>query len=290
MTEPTIEKSSVQSVQARNLRRTTWKSNSHRLQLDPSTNKPVIEVIEMASGFQESTSGSRANASDSGDFECNICFDLAQDPIVTLCGHLFCWPCLYKWLRHHSQSHECPVCKALVQEDKLVPLYGRGKKTSDPRSRPVPGDIPNRPSGQRPQTAPSPLPTGAGASYFPNISFGLLGGFVPMATVGFGNMTMSAGFGGLLPSIVNFHFNAFSEPAPYGATHGYPPGYGSGFHGGDNRYAARHQRVADQAQDLMVFSPCGYKGASYYFSSLSWNVIRLKLTYRCNHGLDVLER
>ncbi|GAB2223988.1 hypothetical protein Droror1_Dr00004733 [Drosera rotundifolia] len=214
----------------------------------------------MASGFQESRSGSRPNASygtngsgDSGDFECNICFDLAQDPIVTLCGHLFCWPCLYKWLRHHSQSHECPVCKALVQEDKLVPLYGRGKNTSDPRSRPVPGvDIPNRPSGQRPQTAPSPPPPGAGASYFPNISFGLLGGFVPMATVGLGNMTMSAGFGGLLPSMVNFHFNGFSEPAPYGATPTYPHGYGSAFHGGDNGHAAHHRRVADQAQDLMV--------------------------------------
>lgn len=22
------------------------------------------------------------------DFACNICFDLAQDPIITLCGHL----------------------------------------------------------------------------------------------------------------------------------------------------------------------------------------------------------
>ena len=25
-------------------------------------------------------------------FECNICLDTASQPVVTLCGHLFCWP------------------------------------------------------------------------------------------------------------------------------------------------------------------------------------------------------
>ena len=78
--------------------------------------------------------------SDSGDFECNICFELAQDPIVTLCGHLYCWPCLYEWLQVHSHSHECPICKALIEEHKLVPIYGRGKASSDPRSRLRPGN------------------------------------------------------------------------------------------------------------------------------------------------------
>ncbi|KAF2324503.1 hypothetical protein GH714_014864 [Hevea brasiliensis] len=112
---------------------------------------------EMASGFGESTSRQPQNPQfssnngngDAGNFECNICFDLAQDPIVTLCGHLFCWPCLYKWLHFHSQSKECPVCKALVEEEKLVPLYGRGKTSTDPRSKSIPGvNIPNRPLGR----------------------------------------------------------------------------------------------------------------------------------------------
>ncbi len=31
-------------------------------------------------------------------FECNICYDLAQSPVVTMCGHLYCWPCLYRWV------------------------------------------------------------------------------------------------------------------------------------------------------------------------------------------------
>lgn len=96
-------------------------------------------------------------AKDSGSFECNICLELAQDPVVTLCGHLFCWPCLYEWLHVHAHSRECPVCKAGLEEEKLVPLYGRGKASTDPRSRSVAGvQIPSRPAGQRPATASQP--------------------------------------------------------------------------------------------------------------------------------------
>ncbi|KAA8536135.1 hypothetical protein F0562_028613 [Nyssa sinensis] len=63
----------------------------------------------------------------------------------------------YRWLQIHSYSHECPVCKALIQEEKLVPIYGRGKTSLDPRSQSIPGvDIPSRPAGQRPETAPEP--------------------------------------------------------------------------------------------------------------------------------------
>ncbi|CAN0221132.1 unnamed protein product, partial [Ectocarpus fasciculatus] len=29
-------------------------------------------------------------------FECNICLDGVREPVVTRCGHLFCWPCLYR--------------------------------------------------------------------------------------------------------------------------------------------------------------------------------------------------
>ena len=78
------------------------------------------------------SSGNRFN-DDACDFECNICFDLAQDPVITLCGHLFCWPCLYKWLHHRSHPQECPVCKGVVGEEKLVPLYGKGRSVTGPR-------------------------------------------------------------------------------------------------------------------------------------------------------------
>ncbi|EEF29103.1 E3 ubiquitin-protein ligase RNF185 [Ricinus communis] len=196
----------------------------------------------MASGIGESTSlppesssfsgNNNNNANDAGDFECNICFELAQDPIVTLCGHLFCWPCLYRWLHHHSHSHECPVCKALIQEEKLVPLYGRGKTQTDPRSKSYPGvDIPRRPSGQRPETAPPRPPPEA--NNFANYGFGLMGGFVPMATARIGNFTLSTAFGGLslFPSLFNIQFHGFPDATVYGTTSGLPHGFHA-FHGG----------------------------------------------------------
>lgn len=39
----------------------------------------------------------------------------------------------------------CPVCKAAISKEKVVPLYGRGStKQEDPREK-----VPPRPAGQR---------------------------------------------------------------------------------------------------------------------------------------------
>ncbi len=36
---------------------------------------------------------------DDGRFLCSICLEaLSDEPIVTRCGHLYCWLCLYTWL------------------------------------------------------------------------------------------------------------------------------------------------------------------------------------------------
>lgn len=69
--------------------------------------------------------GDESNSSAS-NFECNICLDISRDPVVTSCGHLFCWPCLYQWLHVHSVSKECPVCKGEVADNNITPIYGRG--------------------------------------------------------------------------------------------------------------------------------------------------------------------
>lgn len=34
---------------------------------------------------------------DTSTYECNICYDVATEPVVTMCGHLYCWPCLYRY-------------------------------------------------------------------------------------------------------------------------------------------------------------------------------------------------
>ncbi|XP_027073493.1 uncharacterized protein [Coffea arabica] len=197
----------------------------------------------------ENLSSSGTGDGDASDFECNICFDIAQDPIVTLCGHLYCWPCLFRWLRHHSHSHECPVCKALIQEEKLVPLYGRGRTATDPRSKPVPGvEIPDRPAGQRPQTAPPPHPHPDSANFL-NFGLGLAGGFLPVMTAGFGSFAMLAGFGGILPSMFSFQIHGFPTAPVYGTGSGYPHTYPGGYYHGANVPRAPMTPQGSQAED-----------------------------------------
>ncbi|KAL2537417.1 RING/U-box superfamily protein [Forsythia ovata] len=179
-------------------------------------------AANMDCGMGESTDpSSSAYLLDAGNFECNICFELAQEPIVTLCGHLYCWPCLCQWLQVHSHSQECPVCKALVQEEKLVPIYGRGKTSPDPRSRPMPITIPSRPMGMRPpgpETAPR-----VDINYFRHYESD------PMAR--FGNSTLSTIFGSL-PAFLNFQAHGFNDATVYGATSGVPYLFSGSFHGG----------------------------------------------------------
>ncbi|KAK7271617.1 hypothetical protein RJT34_27668 [Clitoria ternatea] len=57
-------------------------------------------------------------------FDCNICFCMARDPILTCCGHLFCWPCFGKLSYAYSYAKECPVCKGEVTEEGIIPIYG----------------------------------------------------------------------------------------------------------------------------------------------------------------------
>lgn len=81
----------------------------------------------------------------SGNFECNICLDTAKDAVVSMCGHLFCWPCLHRWMETQQTRVLCPVCKASINRDKVIPLYGRGSSNDkDPRDK-----VPPRPQGQR---------------------------------------------------------------------------------------------------------------------------------------------
>ncbi|PKA58829.1 E3 ubiquitin-protein ligase RMA1 [Apostasia shenzhenica] len=81
-------------------------------------------------------------------FDCNICLDFAAAPVVTLCGHLYCWPCIYRWLHLDTAGiaghghRQCPVCKTPLSESFLVPLYGCGL---DAKSHVRHLDIPGRP-------------------------------------------------------------------------------------------------------------------------------------------------
>jgi Zinc finger, C3HC4 type (RING finger) len=109
---------------------------------------------------QESGGGCR-NSSNNVDarFSCNICFDSVVEPVVTQCGHLYCWPCLYRWLEPGMYPEEraslglmmstttaagyntalfdtsrrvCPVCKSACSVPTLVPIYVRSTNEPSP--------------------------------------------------------------------------------------------------------------------------------------------------------------
>ncbi|XP_008232628.1 PREDICTED: uncharacterized protein LOC103331757 [Prunus mume] len=56
-------------------------------------------------------------------FDCNMCMKVAREPVVTSCGHLYCWPCLYSWLNIYSAQRECLVCKSKVFDSLITPIY-----------------------------------------------------------------------------------------------------------------------------------------------------------------------
>lgn len=82
-------------------------------------------------------------------FSCNICLDPVTEPVVTQCGHLFCWPCLFRWLEPGIRQEEvlaswdvsprvrvdesrrcCPVCKSECSVPTVVPIYVRNEPST----------------------------------------------------------------------------------------------------------------------------------------------------------------
>ncbi|CAH2241044.1 E3 ubiquitin-protein ligase RNF185-like [Pararge aegeria] len=121
--------------------------------------------------------------------ECNICLDTARDAVVSMCGHLFCWPCLHQWLETRPSRQVCPVCKAAISREKVIPLYGRGNtKQEDPRNK-----VPPRPAGQRTEPESSGGFPGFGFGEGFHMSFGI--GAFP-----FGVFTSTFNFGDPRPS------------------------------------------------------------------------------------------
>ncbi|CAL1265438.1 unnamed protein product [Larinioides sclopetarius] len=135
----------------------------------------------------EGATGGEDASSQEGTFECNICLDTAKDAVISYCGHLFCWPCLHRWLETRPNRQVCPVCKAAISKDKVIPLYGRGGSQQDPRDK-----LPPRPPGQRTE------PEGnTPQSTYPGLGFGS-GGFHMSFGIGafpFGIFTSSFNFG-----------------------------------------------------------------------------------------------
>jgi E3 ubiquitin-protein ligase RNF5 len=138
-------------------------------------------------------------------FACNICLDGVKDkdPVVTQCGHLYCWPCLYRWLHSRHGDGTCPVCKANVSQENVIPIFIRGS-ICDPRTKPNAEleNIPSRPQAHRPEPA---MMENANQNAFLNPTF----------TTAFGGTSFGSGFG-FFPSLFGLQFQSFA-PAPANA-------------------------------------------------------------------------
>lgn len=77
-------------------------------------------------------------------FDCNICLDMAREPILTCCGHLFCWACFFRLPYLSTAARECPVCRGEVTDTSIVPIYGNGKSVAQTEST-----VPPRPQARR---------------------------------------------------------------------------------------------------------------------------------------------
>jgi E3 ubiquitin-protein ligase RNF5 len=136
-------------------------------------------------------------------FACSICLEGVKDkdPVVTQCGHLYCWPCLYRWLHTRHGEGTCPVCKASVSQENVIPIFIRGSNSSDPRARAAAGVdfIPSRPQAHRPEPADLNNNT-------QNVAFN----FGYNAQIG--GISFASGYG-FFPSLFGLQFQSFA-PAP----------------------------------------------------------------------------
>lgn len=80
------------------------------------------------------------------------CFFVALQLALSASGEIYIYlkmcfvvNCCFQWLETRPHNPACPVCKAAIDREKVVPLYGRGGGSqTDPRDK-----MPQRPQAQR---------------------------------------------------------------------------------------------------------------------------------------------
>ena len=93
---------------------------------DPSFAQPPPEPPEP----EKPEEPKDAEKSDEEDerWKCSICLEELREPVVTQCGHVFCFPCITEWLRRGQTA--CPLCHGLIDGNKLIPIHGQGTEAN----------------------------------------------------------------------------------------------------------------------------------------------------------------
>ncbi|EDW26589.1 GL12903 [Drosophila persimilis] len=153
---------------------------------DSGTSQSASTVNAMAEDNASADRSGDVEPTDGSAFACNICLHIANNAVVTTCGHLFCWPCLHQSLSTHPHRQLCPVCQAGIGDDQVIPIYGRNRTTQDPRD-----GVPQGPVGVR--TPPRQVPEFLEPGFAENLIMSLGLGVFP-----FGYITTSLDFVELL--------------------------------------------------------------------------------------------
>lgn len=82
-------------------------------------------------------------------FECNICYGICQEPVVTTCGHLYCWPCIYQWVNTNRTYLTCPVCKNGITENRIISIFSKSDRPAKSDNAEERHGIPERPKHPR---------------------------------------------------------------------------------------------------------------------------------------------
>ena len=70
-------------------------------------------------------------------FTCAICLEGAKLPVVTHCGHVYCWACLKDWFAR-SPQRTCPTCLAQLRHEDVIKVYNSAEKEPVVDDRPEP--------------------------------------------------------------------------------------------------------------------------------------------------------
>lgn len=90
---------------------------SKRIESESSPqHKPGDGDVSKSSSSKQRRDFSRGERSKS---LCQLCSEARIEPTSTICGHIFCWQCIHRWLRERS---ECPICRTPTEPSRLIHL------------------------------------------------------------------------------------------------------------------------------------------------------------------------
>ncbi|XP_034112919.2 uncharacterized protein LOC117573682 [Drosophila albomicans] len=53
-------------------------------------------------------------------YTCVICMNIARDPLVGFCGHMFCGLCIMNWMDTKGSRSKCPYCLSCVSKHTMI--------------------------------------------------------------------------------------------------------------------------------------------------------------------------